>query len=292
MDVPTRPNGFLDLSRLGPTLEDAATLWIGDFVEVYENGQPLPRPTVVAARVSLPSDKSFASYEQAVASFAAPALPTDTDLYWQDGLLDVRFEFPIQSDQSRFAIQPGLTRLGLRVNVVLRLLAPGSQERVFDVHGETGIVRARPALVPGGVALHEGRVLPHPRRHRPPAVPAVPGDPVPPAAAPGGGGHGVHGGALDHAHRLGVRHGAERPVVPAPHRDADCRLDRLHGAREHHRRPPRTALDRDVRLRPGARVRLLVRAARVAAVRRQPSRHVAPGLQRRRRARASCWCCS
>ena len=147
MDVPTLTNGFLDLSRMGPTLQDAATLWIGDFVEIYENGQPLPKARVAAARVSLPSDKSFATYDEAVAHLSAPPLPDDTDLYWQDGLLDVRFEYPIQSDHSKFGIEPGLTRLGLRVNVVLRLLAPGSAERVFDVHGDTGVVALDPSFV-------------------------------------------------------------------------------------------------------------------------------------------------
>jgi hypothetical protein len=59
-------------------------------------------------------------------------------------LLDVRFVYPIRSDRSRFAVRPGLTRLGLRVNVVLRLIVPGSPERAFDVHGDTGIVQLDP----------------------------------------------------------------------------------------------------------------------------------------------------
>ncbi len=144
VDIPTKANGFLDLARVRPTLEDAAWLWIGDFVQVYENSQPLARPKITAARVSLPSDKSFATYDEAVAHFSAPPLSDETDLYWQDGLLDVRFEYPIASETSRFAIQPGLTRLGLRVNVVLRLLPPGGAERAFDVHGDTGIVELDP----------------------------------------------------------------------------------------------------------------------------------------------------
>lgn len=144
VDIPTKTNGFIDLARVRPTLEDAAWLWIGDFVELFENGRPLPRPRITAARVSLPSDKSFATFDEAVAHLAAPPLADETDLYWQDGLIDVRFEYPIQSDQSRFAIEPGLTRLGLRVNVVLRLLAPGHAERAFDVHGDTGIVELDP----------------------------------------------------------------------------------------------------------------------------------------------------
>jgi hypothetical protein len=145
VDIPLRENGFLDLSRVGPTLEDAAILWIGDFVELFENGRPLAKPSrVTAARVSLPSDKSFNSFDEARAHLAAPPLPPDTTLYWQDGLLDVEFSYPIQSDQSRFAIRPGLTRLGLRVNVVMRLLTPGNAERAFDVHGDPGIVELDP----------------------------------------------------------------------------------------------------------------------------------------------------
>ncbi len=144
VDIPLLPNGFLDLTKVGPTLEDAAMLWIGDFVELFEDGQPLGKPRVAAARVSLPSDKSFASFAEAQASLAGPRLPDDTDLYWQDGLLDVRFEYPIRSDRARFAVLPGLTRLGIQVNVVLRLLMPDTPERVFDVHGDAGLVELDP----------------------------------------------------------------------------------------------------------------------------------------------------
>ena len=144
VDIPLLPNGFLDLTKVGPTLEDAAMLWIGDFVELFEDGQPLGKPRVAAARVSLPSDKSFASFAEAQASLAGPRLPDDTDLYWQDGLLDVRFEYPIRSDRSRFAVLPGLTRRGIQVNVVLRLLMPDTPERVFDVHGDAGLVELDP----------------------------------------------------------------------------------------------------------------------------------------------------
>ena len=94
--------------------------------------------------MSLPSDKSFASFDEARANLAGPPLADDTTIYWQDCLLDVAFVYDIQSDRSRFAIRPGLTRLGLNVNVVMRLLTPGNPERAFDVHGETGIVELDP----------------------------------------------------------------------------------------------------------------------------------------------------
>ncbi len=144
MDVPVRGPGFIDFARIDPVLRDAATLWIGDFVQVYEGNARLARPDVAAARVSLPSDRSFESFDQAIANLTGPRLPEDTELYWEQGMLDVAFLYPIQSDRSEFAISPGLTRLGLRVNVVLRFLPPGGTERAFDVHGDPGIVRLDP----------------------------------------------------------------------------------------------------------------------------------------------------
>ena len=144
MQVPRRPGDFVDFSKADPVLRDAATLWIADLVKLYEEGQQLPYPEVTAVRISLPSDRSFDTYEQAIASLSGPRLPDDTQLYWEEGLIDVAFRYPIQSDQSRFAINPGLTRLGLRVNVVMRFQQPGGAERAFDVHGDPGIVQLDP----------------------------------------------------------------------------------------------------------------------------------------------------
>ena len=145
IDIPTTANGFLDFSRVDKALNDAAVLWIRDFVEVYENGQRLTTPLITATRASLPGDRSFATYDQAMAYITTgPRLGAETQIYWEQGLLDVVFEYPIGSDQSDFAIRPGLTRLGLRVNVVLQFLQPGKPERVFDVHADTGIVHLDP----------------------------------------------------------------------------------------------------------------------------------------------------
>jgi hypothetical protein len=145
VDVPVFSNGFLDFSRIDQALSDATTLWIRDYIELYENGVRLAAPVTTAARVSLPSDRSFDSYEAALANLVSgPRLAQDTQIYWEQGMLDVAFEYPIGSDGSDFAIRPGLTRLGLQVNVVLRFLQPGKTERVFDVHAETGIIHLDP----------------------------------------------------------------------------------------------------------------------------------------------------
>jgi hypothetical protein len=144
VSVPITADGYLVISKADPVLRDAATLWISDFVELYENGEPLPKPTVRAVRAELPSSRAFASYDEALSNVLAPPLPDDTNLFWEQGVLDVLFEYPITSDRSQFAIHPGFTRLGLQVNVGLRFLSPTAPERVFDVHAEVGVVELDP----------------------------------------------------------------------------------------------------------------------------------------------------
>jgi HupE / UreJ protein len=146
VEVPTRENGFLDFTRVDQALRDAAALWIIDFVELYEGNQRLGKPRVLTTRVSLPSDRSFETYDQALEHVTkAPRLPDDTQIYWEQGMLDIAFEYDITSDQADFSIRPGLTRLGLQVNVGLRFLQPNGPERVFDVHADTGIVHLDPS---------------------------------------------------------------------------------------------------------------------------------------------------
>jgi hypothetical protein len=64
VEFPERPGGYLDTGRLAPQLPDAATLWIAQFVEIYEDGVRLPKPAVVATQLSLESDRSFVSFEK------------------------------------------------------------------------------------------------------------------------------------------------------------------------------------------------------------------------------------
>ena len=144
VDIPIKGEGYLDIARADSALRDAATLWISDFVDLYENGERLPKPTVRAVKAELPSSRAFASYDEALANVLGPRLPDDTNLIWEQGMLDVLFEYPISSQESRFAIHPGFTRLGLQVNVGLRLLSPGKPERVFDVHADVGVVQLDP----------------------------------------------------------------------------------------------------------------------------------------------------
>ncbi len=59
-------------------------------------------------------------------------------------MLDVLFEYPIQSEQSGFSIHPVLARLGLRVVTVLRFLPASGGVRAFEFNGDPGLVRLDP----------------------------------------------------------------------------------------------------------------------------------------------------
>lgn len=141
---PERPPGYLDIPRTEALMPDAATLWLSDFVDLYEGDTPLRKPISIHTRLSLPSNRSFVSYEDAVAHILGPMLSPETNIVWNQTMLDVLFEYPIQSDRSAFSIHPRLARLGLRVVSVLRFLPPGGAVRAFEFTGDPGLVRLDP----------------------------------------------------------------------------------------------------------------------------------------------------
>jgi len=144
IDFPVDGPGFLRFSQADEFLFAGAKTWIQDYVTFFEDGRPLPDPRIAATRVSIPSDRSFASYETALANLLSPRLPDETQLVWEVGLLDVLFEYAITSEGSNFSIRPEWAHLGVRTNTILRFLPPGGTERVFQYMGDPGLVRLDP----------------------------------------------------------------------------------------------------------------------------------------------------
>jgi len=145
IEFPTRGPGYLDLDHIANQLNEAATLWVGNEIEIDEDGTRLPGPQVVQTRVSLESDRSFTSYEAAVAHINGPKLPSDTQVFWDQVMLDILFDYPIHSEQARFSIHPGLGRLGERVVIVLRFQPPSGAIRAFEFVGDPGLVHLDPS---------------------------------------------------------------------------------------------------------------------------------------------------
>ena len=144
IDVPRRGEGYLDLANADAALRTAAIVWIGRQVALYEGDIRLGEPALIAVRASLPSDPSFRDYETARAHVTGTRLADDVELYWEQAFLDAWFEYPIASDQSRFAINPGLRTLAQRVTMSLRLLTPDGRDRAFQLHDDPGLVQLDP----------------------------------------------------------------------------------------------------------------------------------------------------
>jgi hypothetical protein len=144
VNFPLHGPGYLDLDGLNPLLHDAAQVWLANEMKLYENSALLPAPRISAARVSLPSDRSFESYAAAVAHTVDAPLPASTEIMWKQAMLDVALDYPISSDSSRFSIEPALARLGIRTNTVLRFVPANGAERAFEYLGDPGLVRLDP----------------------------------------------------------------------------------------------------------------------------------------------------
>jgi hypothetical protein len=141
---PETPDGFLDLNDIEPRLLVAARLWIVGAVAIHADGAPVGPLEVVRARISLPSDRSFVAWPQALSHIQGDPLPVDTKLVWNQALIDVLMEAPIASDRARFSIEPLWARLGLRVTTVLRFVPPDGTARGFVYSGDPGLVQLDP----------------------------------------------------------------------------------------------------------------------------------------------------
>src|SRR5579883_1687008 len=144
INFPEKEGGYIDIPASEVQLPGQATLWISDFIKLYEGDRLLPKPAVVATRLSLMNDRSFGSYETALTHVEGPMLPESTSVVWDQTFMDVLFEYPIQSQNSDFSIDPVLGRLGLRVVTVLRYVLPDGAVRALEFNGDPGLVRLDP----------------------------------------------------------------------------------------------------------------------------------------------------
>lgn len=141
---PTRPDGDLDLQPTQAMLPDAAKTWLSDWIDLYEGGRMLPKPRIVETRISLASDNSFVSYGEALEHVTGPRLPGSVQVFPNQAMFDVLLDYPIQSDQSSFAIHSRLARLGARVVTSLQFIPPNGAVRTYGYLGDPGLFQLNP----------------------------------------------------------------------------------------------------------------------------------------------------
>jgi hypothetical protein len=146
IDFPTRGiPGSLIFSEADNALETAAYTYVIGSVQLFEGDNLLTDYTLRKVRVSLPSDRSFNSYDQAMENINRPKIDDSIDLYWRQGMLDLLVTYRIESDSSRFSIDPRLAGLGVETNTVFRYVLPSGAERAFSFVGNPGLVYLDPS---------------------------------------------------------------------------------------------------------------------------------------------------
>jgi hypothetical protein len=142
--LPKRGPGYLDLARSDEML-DRITHTVGREFVLYEDGARLV-PVSAWRRVSQPSENRFGTFAEARAHVLGPALPEKSNVFWNQGYLDVALEYAIGSDRSRFALDVlAWSGLSGRVKVFVQYLPPTSDPRVFQVHGGQGWLELDPS---------------------------------------------------------------------------------------------------------------------------------------------------
>ena len=150
LDVPLREGRYLELTdpRWPSLLRDAARLWIVDYLTFYEEGRVLGEEEVVAVRLTLPTDRSFAEFDRAQAHILqGEPLSPSLDLPPGQAFLDVALRVPVADPSADFSVESGLAHLGIETRSVLHFLPIDGGERVFTWQGDPGRLHLDPGFI-------------------------------------------------------------------------------------------------------------------------------------------------
>ena len=131
------------LDKADPAIQQALEL-VGRQIALFEDGGRLA-PTTALARLSLPSDRSFDSYQRAV-NHVTSRQDSGTGIYADQGYVDAHFTYAIASPGSRFAVRTAMA-LDLRdyLKLAIRYLPLGETGRAMVITSRSGTVPLNPA---------------------------------------------------------------------------------------------------------------------------------------------------
>ena len=145
VELPLLNNLYLDILHIKPALQQAAELWFVDNLKIVQGQQSLNRVSVKTARISLPSNRSFVTYETALAHVRSENWELPSQLVWNQQYLDLELQVNAKNDDSNIEIDFGLQRLAQRVAIDLRFQLLNAQERAFEFNAREGAVLLNPS---------------------------------------------------------------------------------------------------------------------------------------------------
>ncbi len=143
----------IDLVNADAAVEQAVTQ-LGREITIQEAGRLLA-PSRAVGRLTLPSDRSFERYEDAVAHVARP-VASGTAIYVDQGYLDAHLTYPIQSPHSPFTIRTTVAPdMKDYLKLAIRYLPLGEDGRAMLITSRSGRVALDPTWyqAAGGFAV-------------------------------------------------------------------------------------------------------------------------------------------
>ncbi len=141
----------LDLANAEPAIQRALEA-LGRDITLSEDGRRLA-PSSAIGRLSLPSDRSFDQYEEAVSHVARPVDP-GTSIYADQGYFDAHLTYPITSSGSVFAIRTAVApELKDYLKFAIRYLPPAVEARAMVITSRSGTVALNPTWYTAAVSF-------------------------------------------------------------------------------------------------------------------------------------------
>jgi len=135
-------DGRVDIDQSAPALERALA-GLRQQVVLLEDGRALTAASA-AARLALPSDRSFENYEQATAHVAA-AIEPGTDIVVDQGYVDAHLIYPVRSANAVFSLRTTVApELGDYLKLTIRYLPLNGDSRAIVLKGGAGEVDLNP----------------------------------------------------------------------------------------------------------------------------------------------------
>ena len=144
VDFPLRADGSLDLVAARALLADAAQTWIVSSLSITADGHAVAAPRITGTHIALPNDRSFETFDGAVASFQRAPLESEV-IRWQQTLLDVSLEYAVPAGDTKLELHPDFARLGIRTTSVLHLIDNKGHDRLLTYAGNPESVSLNPA---------------------------------------------------------------------------------------------------------------------------------------------------
>jgi hypothetical protein len=142
--LPKDGTGYLALPYIDPALREAANQ-ISNGIVLVENGERLMQYEMANGRISLPSDKSFDTFDRAIARVRGAKMPESTQVYYNQGYLDLELNYPIRSQDADFGMQVLFGRgLANRTATYINFIRPSGDVRAFRLHDDASMVHLDP----------------------------------------------------------------------------------------------------------------------------------------------------